>query len=273
MKNIYNLTLLTLREALSRKIFITFFIISSVVLVGFGLVFAFVKIAPPEITVDGQKIVQMNADQIIAQGIKHFINGLLFVGGIFLSIFSVSNFVPRMLDKGTIDLFLSKPLSRQQLIWGKFFGGILVVLLNITYLIFGIWFLMGLKFAIWGFNYLMIIPVITFTFAVLYAMIVLLGIVMRSSILAMMLAYLIFFVLSPLLSARESFYAFINSKFWETVIDGVYYIIPKTAELSKNMEELTIGAGIHDYQPIISSALFMFLNLFLAIIIFNKKDY
>lgn len=273
MKNIYTLSIMTFREALSKKIFITFFIVSSLTLLGIAAVMALVKINVPELTVDGQKIAAMNPDDMIAQGIKHFINGFLFVGGLFLSIFSVSSFIPHMLEKGTIDLFLSKPVSRQQLVWGKFLGGTLVVLVNIAYLIIGIWLIIGLRFGRWDLNYLYIIPLITFTFSVLYGMIILIGILMRSSILAMMLAYLIFFILSPLLHARENFYTLINSKFWETIIDALYYLIPKTSELAGYMGELTVGAGIQDYQPIISSAVFMFLTIFLAIIIFNKKDY
>jgi ABC-type transport system involved in multi-copper enzyme maturation permease subunit len=178
-----------------------------------------------------------------------------------------------MLEKGSIDLLLSKPVSRSQIILGKFFGGSLMVLVNVAYLMIGIWFLIGLKFGAWDASMLYTIVSITFAFMVLYAMIILIGIATRSSVLAMMLTYLIFFIFSPLLLARDKIYMLFDNKLLEYIIDGVYYILPKTQELGIITGGIAQGDGITDYQPILTSLLFLILNLFLSIIIFNKKDY
>src|SRR5690606_13420285 len=42
---------------------------------------------------------------------------------LLLAIFSSASFIPVMLEKGNIDLLLSKPVSRSELLWGKYFGG------------------------------------------------------------------------------------------------------------------------------------------------------
>ncbi len=274
MKNIITLTDYTFREALSRKIFITFFGVSTLVLLIISLVFATVSIDDmmPVVSVNGQNQMGSLLEEV-AVFFKMLIVVPLYGGGLFLSIFSVSSFIPNMLEKGSIDLLLSKPVSRSQIIWGKFLGGSLMVFVNVAYLVIGIWFLIGLKFGIWEAGLLWTIFAITFTFMVIYSMIILVGILTRSSVLAMMLSYLIFFIFSPVLSARDKIFMLFDNKLVEYFIDAIYYILPKTQELGITTGEIARGDGISDFQPIISSLLFMILNLSLSIFIFSKKDY
>ncbi|OGU35580.1 MAG: hypothetical protein A2068_05025 [Ignavibacteria bacterium GWB2_35_6b] len=88
-----------------------------------------------------------------------------------------------------------------------------------------------------------------------------------------MLTYLIFFILSPVLVFRDKISILLDNEFVEYLLDGLYYLIPKTAELSSININIVQGMGIDEYQPIITSFLFMILTLALSIIIFNKKDY
>lgn len=273
MKNILTLSRLTIREAFARKVFMMFFGVSSFMLLIFAILFSAVSIEDFVVLVDVQEGVPFELIKEVVEFFKMFIIIPLFGGGLFLAIFTTSSFIPNMLEKGNIDLLLSKPVSRGQIIWGKFFGGTFVVFINIAYLVIGIWLLIGIKFGIWDTQFLITIISITFTFAVLYAFMILIGILTRSSILAMMLSYLIFFVLSPVLAARESIFEYINSKVAEHLIDGLYYILPNTSELGKMTTNLAQGIAIADYEPAISALLFMILNLALSIIIFNKKDY
>lgn len=272
MKNILTITNLTVREAFSRKIFVTFAAVSAVTLILFVVFF---------IAVDTDQMISVVKEK---QSSKDFIADLvrffrvliiipLFGGGLFLSIFSSSSFVPQMLEQGSIELLLSKPVSRAQIILGKFAGGIYVVFINLSFLIVGLWFLLGIKFGIWDWQFLTTIFTTTFAFATLYAMIILLGLLTRSSILAMMISYLVFFILSPLLSARGNIYILIDSKVAQFFIDTLYYILPQTSELGTITTDLAAGSSLIDYNPIIFSLLFMILNIILSIFIFSKKDY
>lgn len=273
MKNILNLTLFTVREAFSKKIIITFAGISTFVLFVFILLFSTMNI--DEMT----SMVQTNnyeSEELLAKlavFFKMLIVVPLFGGGLFLSIFSVSSLIPSMLEKGNVDILLSKPISRSQIIFGKFLGGTLVVFLNIGYLVIGMWLLIGIKFGSWDTSFLLTIFSITFAFATLYSLVILVGILTRSSILAMMLSYLIFFVFSPLLSARENLYLLIDSKWLETILDALYYITPQTSELGTISADIAVGGGVSDSLPIILSSIFMILTISLSIIIFSKKDY
>ncbi len=273
MNNIWITTLLTIRETFSRKIFVLFAGVSTLILLLFGVLF--ISVSAENFPIVGSDI-QINGMEIgseISKAIKLFIVNPLYGFGIFLAIFSVSSIIPQMLEKGNIDLLLSKPISRSQLLLGKFFGGNIVVLVNLAYLIFSLWLMMGFKFGDWDLSFLWSILIITFVFAVLFAMIILIGILSNSSILAMMISYIILLILSPLLANREIFYNLFESDIAKFLIDGFYYIIPKTAEISSLISEINVGMGIEDFQPLLTSFGFMILNLALSIIIFNKRDY
>ena len=171
MNNIWVATLLTIRETFSRKIFILFAGVSTLVLLLFGILFISVSAENFPVVGTDIQISGMDIGSEISKAIKLFIVNPLYGLGIFLAIFSVSSIIPQMLEKGNIDLLLSKPISRTQLILGKFFGGNIVVLANLTYLIFSLWLMIGIKFGDWDLTFLWSIVIITFVFAVLYAMI------------------------------------------------------------------------------------------------------
>ena len=273
MKNIMIMSWFTVREAMARKVFIFFFAISALVLIGMALVFG-----SANTTTIIQSFNSSGSDMMMSNVVKSL--ELLIVTplaglGLLLAIFSSSSFIPVMLEKGNIDLLLSKPVSRIQLLLGKYFGGILVVLFNIAFLILGVWLIISLKFSSWDASFLWTILTITFTFAVLYALIVLFGILTRSSIFGMMIAYFIYLILSPLLSgAINNMDLFIKSKFLKGIITGLYYILPKTSELMGSITfGLADGRGFVDFQPIWTSFLFLVAMLGLSISLFMKKDF
>jgi len=273
MENILTISNFTIREALSRKIIVTFFAISTFVIIIFGLLFTLVSFEDISGMVNAKGDDPLGIAREIAKGLKLIVVAPLFGGGLFLSIFSASSFIPNMLEKGSVDLIISKPVSRSQIILGKFLGGVIIVLINIAYLIVSIWLLIGIKFGVWDIDLLYSIFTITFTFGSLYSLIILIGILTQSSILAMMLSYIIFFVLSPVLTARDAISVFLDSSIMEFIMDVLYYIIPKTSELGSLTTEIAIGYGIDDYQPILTTFGFLVLVLYISIIIFNKKDY
>ena len=274
MKNIYLMTLFTLKEAMARKVFLFFIGISILAIIITALIFS---------VVDTQSIISglenKTGNDLIMRNIVSMLEIMIITPlaglGLLLAIFSSSSFVPNMLEKGNIDLLLSKPVSRQHLLWGKYAGGLLVVLSNIGFLVIGIWLTIALKFSFWDPTFLWSILIITFTFAVLYSLIVLCGILTRGSMLGMMLAYFIFLILSPVLAlANERADIFFKSDVVKGIVNGIYYFIPKTSELMGSMiTDLATGKGVSDFQPLISSFLFLVLMMILSIITFRKKDF
>ncbi len=272
MKNIITFTMFTLRETFSKKIVITFAAISTFVLLCFALFFTFVSL-DNMINMGDSSQGQQNLIEDIFYFIKMGLVIPLFGGGLFLAIFSASGLIPSMLEKGTAELILSKPISRMQLILGRYFGGILMVLLNIAYLIFFLWILLGIKFGMWELDFLLTIFTVTYAFATLYSLIILLGILNRGSIFAMMISYLIFFVLSPILAARDTITLFASSDTLSFILEILYYIVPQTSDLGELTTDIAAGGGMGNPDSFFISAIFIILTLGLSIFIFSKKDY
>lgn len=271
MKNIWTVTLYTLREAFARKVFIAFFVVVMVALTGFALSAYFIDINNMTKGYPGSN--ESEALKQVVSQIQLMIISPVYGLGLLLAIFSSSSFIPVMLEKGNIDLLLSKPISRSQLLLGKYFGGILVVFLNISVLVIGIWIIILLKFSVVGFSLLFTIFTITFSFAVLYSIIIFFGILSGNSVPGMMLSYLLFIIISPLLASRNVWFQLIQSDAAKKVISFFYYILPKTSEINNMTNTLVMNQKIINYQPLYSSFIFLILMIALSIYIFEKKDY
>ncbi|QQS37594.1 MAG: ABC transporter permease subunit [Ignavibacteriales bacterium] len=273
MKNTWLITWFTLREAMARKVFIFFAIISLLVILGSILIFSVIDTESliGGFAVEGQ---ELQLAQIVT-ALELIIISPLAGLCLLLAIFSSASFIPNMLEKGNIDLLLSKPVSRTQLLWGKYFGGIIVVLLNIAFLILGVWLTISFKLGYWDISFLSVIFVVTFTFAVLYSIIVLFGVLTKSSIFGMMAAYFIFIILSPLMNfANTQLKVFVESETIRGIIKVIYYIVPKTSELMGQITlNLASGKGITDFQPVLTSFLFLILVMGISNFIFVKKDF
>lgn len=274
MRNILTIILYTIREAFARKVFIFFLIISAVFILLLGLILMLADAESISLFFSQSGNQALELSEVVMALQFMFITPLAGIC-LLLSIFSSSSFIPVMLEKGNIDLLLSKPVSRAHLLLGKYFGGLLVVFLNISFLIIGIWLIVSLKFGYFNFNLLWIILTISFTFAVLYSIIVLFGVITRSSVLGMMAAYLILIVLSPLLlGLKNNMETLIKSEFLKGFIDFFYYVIPKTSELMGTISiSLAGGNRIENFQPVISSFLFLILMIMLSLIVFRRKDF
>ena len=110
--------------------------------------------------------------------------------------------MPKNHDKGNNDWLLAKPISRPQLLVGRYLGGLLIVAFNVFYLIGGAWLILSLKTGIWHVPFLISGVMITAIFAVIFAFMVFLGVSLQNSAVAIMGAYLIMFF-SPMLFLRD----------------------------------------------------------------------
>lgn len=110
--------------------------------------------------------------------------------GLLVAIFVTSTIIPRMFEAGAIDLLLSKPISRTGLYLTRFFSGCAFVLITFSYFIAGLWLIAGLRLDIWNNGLLLAIPLLLFTFAVIYSISAAAGVVWRNPIVSVLAAVL-----------------------------------------------------------------------------------
>lgn len=261
----------TFREAVAKKIFLGFFAISTLII----LVFLFL------INVDSVEGMVNMVESSGEEGIKQLVIGfevaminisyLLIITFCFIS---VSSFIPSMLEKGNIDLLLSKPVSRTKIILAKFLGGVLLIFLSLVYLIGFVWLILSLKSGFWHFPFLYSIVWLTISFAVIYSLIILIGLISQSSILSIIISLFLVFIICPLLAVREDvIFSLITNSTAQFVINFFYYILPKTSDINNISMEMITGEPIKSYMPVYSSLLFMLTALSASVLYFKKKDY
>jgi len=277
MKNIWIIIKYTFREALAKKIMITFLILSALTIISFGLAFSLMGDATGIAGIDmTNQTTEQSAAEIISTGVRFLEYGFvatLFVIGLFLSIFSTAGLVPDLLKKGNIDLFLSKPISKFELLGGKYLGGLAIVFVNIVFLVGSIWLMVGLKFSFWETSFLLSIGSITFVFATLYALMTLLGILTKSPVLPIIISFLIVIVLNPLLTMRSMLYDLTDSSVVKGIFETFYYLIPQANEIVSISQDSIMGKADIVYTPIYTTAALMIVYLSLSFFFFKKKDF
>ncbi len=262
----------TFREGIARKSIIGFFILSNFFLL-IALLIAFTVDLNSLVPQQGAANAAMLPIEEIVRHLQALLTGFLYLAALFLSVFATAGVIPNALEKGSIDLILSKPVSRNQLLFGKLIGSALIVFLNIAYYVLGMWLIISIRSGYWNPPFLLVVFPITFSFLVLYAVMMLLGVTTRSSALSIILIYAFLYIISPILSSRELFlYSFISSEAVRGVIDAIFYILPKPGLIGDIAANLVLHKPI-DWMPIWTGASFSLVIFALTFRLMQRKDF
>jgi ABC-2 type transport system permease protein len=273
------------REASARWTLLAYFALSSLFILLFALAvnldivdgaLAGAKLFGRDIDLGGEKI---DMDQLVL-GFETGFSGFLYMLGTFLALFATAHLVPRLQEKGTIDLYLSRPVGRTKLLLSRYSGGLLLAAANLLYLIGSIWLIVLWKTGVAHGRFLLGGAVILFTIACLVAFAFLVGVVTSSTAVSLMVTYAVFFF-SALLSAREKIAAAVSSEFSANLVRTLYWIFPKTAELGRATVSLVSGGEafqravgqLDHFAVYASTGLFGLASLGLAAWLFSRKDF
>ena len=103
---------------------------------------------------------------------------------IFVAILVTAPIVPQTFSSGSLNLLLSKPISRSLLLLSKYLGGCAFVILISSYLILGLWLIVGWRFDVWQHRLLLCIPIFAFVFSISYSLSTLVGVIYKSAIIS-----------------------------------------------------------------------------------------
>jgi hypothetical protein len=106
---------------------------------------------------------------------------------VLIGVIITASFIPSMLQKGAVELWLSKPILRPALLIFKYLGGLTFVFVLTAVTVLGVWTAIGLRSGIWAPGFLIVIPAVTFYFALLYSVSTLAAVLTRSTVVAILL--------------------------------------------------------------------------------------
>ena len=264
----------TFREAFARRIFWGFFACATALLAFllFILRIDVVEGARATVSLFGQTSRKTEDVGEIVTRAQAVIAMVLYFAGMALSVFASAGLVAAVFEPGRIELLLSKPVSRTHLLLGRYVGNVLVVAANVVYLVVGSWVIFGLKTGVWGWGFPLSSLCTIFTFCVLLAFIVLIGVLWDSSAIAIMATFAIMIV-TPILAQRQVIERLLSSEWSRDVLRVCYYVLPKTSEISQIIWRMIIRQPIESWMPVWSTAIFGAVALGLGLWRFQRRTF
>lgn len=131
----------------------------------------------------------------------------LGVLAVMVAIVVTSPIIPDTFRSGSLNLLLSKPISRVLLYLAKFFGSTVFVLVNISFVLTALYFIAGTRFGFWNAGLLACIPLLMFVFVIFYSVSALAGLFWKNAIVcvvATMVFWLFCFVLGAVYSGMTN---------------------------------------------------------------------
>ena len=199
--------------------------------------------------------------------------GGLFLGVIVFGVFATAGIIPDTLERGIVDLYLSKPIARWQLLLGRTLGAIAVMLANVLYFIGGLWLIMGARLGVWNTPFLLSAFTLTLVFSALYSVVVFLGVATRNTAIAIIGAFLYLIGVAALLYHRESFlFLFSSNTVYRGFFDVLYALLPQTSAMQDAVKQQIMNLPM-DWKPFAQSVLSSAAIFLCGACVLRKRDF
>lgn len=108
-----------------------------------------------------------------------------------LALISTAGIIPEMISGGSIEMLLSKPISRTRLFLTKYATGLLFAALQVTAFTAASFLVIGIRGGVWEPGLFLAVPLVVIFFSYLYCVCSLLGVLTKSTIASLLLTILL----------------------------------------------------------------------------------
>lgn len=265
----------TFREALARKIFWAFFFASTAILLFFmfimhvdvvnGMVASMTIFKPARMD---RSVSAVDVVRTAQSGLS----GFLYTIGMGLAIFASAGLISAVFEPGRVELLLSKPVRRWQILMGRYAGNLLIVGINLFYLTTGFWIIFGVKVGVWRPHLLLASVVTLFMFSVVLTFILLTAVVWENAAVSILATFALV-IICLILGSHNMLDRLLSSETSRTVVNALYYVFPKVPETLMILTNIIMGKSIDSWMPIWSSAIFGAVVLSAGLWIFNRRNF
>jgi ABC-type transport system involved in multi-copper enzyme maturation permease subunit len=271
---------LTLRELASKTTMYILAGISTIVMIGTAFAVSAAQTdAGSLIAVFGQPLVETPIPQ---DALVHFVRqmqaglaGGLFTGIMLFGVFATAGIFPDMMERGTVDLYLSKPIARWELLLGKYLGAVAAIGANILYFLVGAWVVFGIRTGVWDPMLLLTALIMIFMFACLFGLVTFIGTWTRNTATTIILTFLFLFIIEgPLLAHRESsLYRLSENNIYRMALDGLFYIFPQISGMQAAAAGQLSGLTEFDWKPFLQAFLSGAAFFLGGAVLFKRRDF
>jgi ABC-type transport system involved in multi-copper enzyme maturation permease subunit len=272
----------TFLESFRNKMFLVFFVVSSFLIGSIGLA----------LNMDAVNGVMRGATffgnelRVPAFTIREWVENLqaglaMLTGtvGLVLALMATSTLFPTMLQKGSIDLLLCRPIPRWFVITARFIGGASIMAFNAAYLFIGIWLVLGWKSGIWNQGFPLSTVLAVFAFITLFSVVMLVSVATESGPAGLLVAFTLL-IFSPVLASHEQITPAFSSELYRQIFRSMYWVLPKPAETIGAMRRLILETPFEMFRKPLdlnwvlgTSAAFALVCYVATMVYFTRKDY
>ena len=272
----------TFLESFRNKMFLFFFIVSSLIVATIGLTLNMdvVNGVMRGVTIFGNEV-RLPAFSV-RQWVENLQTGLAMVTGtfgLFLALMATSTLFSSMLQKGGIDLLLCRPIPRWRVMTSRFLGGASIMAFNAAYLFLGVWVVLGWKSGVWNSGFPLATILAVFAFVVLFSVVMVVSVVTESGPAALLVAFTLL-IFSPILAAHEQITPAFSSELYRQIFRSLYWVLPKPAETIGAMRRLILETPFQMFRKPLdlnwvlgTSAIFALVCYVATMVYFTRKDY
>src|SRR5262249_48780139 len=134
------------------------------------------------------------------------------------------------------------------------------------------WIILGIKSGIWSAAFLSSIFTTIFLFSVMLTVVVLIGVTLESTALAVMIPTGLM-IISPLLAQHEKVVKLLSSETSRTIWIALYNVLPKVYDVGKMTVDFIFNQEVQSFAPVWSSAAFGVAVMAVAIYLFQRRDF
>ena len=270
----------TVEEALRKGTIVFYFFVASLILLLLALGISHPANDTDMVTLFGNPLARLSQQGVnVVDFLLIQLHSLSIFWIILLGMFGVAGLIPSMLEKGTIDLFLSKPLTRTELLMARALGAVSGIVINLIYFFVGVWIIFGLKAGVWHWAFLSSTIYVVYAFICFFSVVTIVGLITRSSGFTIMLAF-IFSIISWGLEVRvNGLYKLWDNVVYHRLLDILYYLTPQLNAMLDNSTRV-IGklpyipnAPEFTFMPFVYSFFSTCLLYFLSIWYFFRQDF
>lgn len=262
----------TLREVLYRRMGVVLLVISVLT----PSIFIYFWIVSFERLPNGQMIIHGGRMDIpVATFVQGSLSGMLEFSNIFwmfIGIFAAAPLMTSFLEKGWVDLLLSKGVSRWQILLGRYISGVAVFALAMLLMNGSVALYAWARTGISPWRFLAALGITTFSFAVVLALMTLVGVSQPNTALLVMAGF-VEVMFSRFLATREMLYAVITRQWIKDSLDWSYRLLPKHAGLQKLAVDCFMNRSIESWYAAWSSGVFLVVMLALACWLLHRKSF
>ncbi|MBS1903089.1 MAG: ABC transporter permease subunit [Bacteroidetes bacterium] len=272
----------TYREARAKKTIVGFFVFSTVIILITFFVFQSSSVQDAmhqfqETKMSGKGGPMASVIQVTVLDIFYtVISGILYFMTICVGVFATTGFITSQMEKGTIDLLLSKPVPRWMYLLGRYVGSLSIIAIETVYFILGMWVVVSTSIGIWNPSFLLSSVFIMLGFAGIYAIVVLISVLSRSSALSIIIGIGLFFI-SGLIAILKGVEHLVGNSgggksTLSTIAEVLYYVFPQASDMGDNMKNAILGQPI-SWAPIGLICGLTCVYFGLSVYAFQKKEF